>query len=78
MGAHHSVGSVTGAMTPCSTRRSISFSLYIRGTVRGVVTQNERYAEFLTGHGAYLAVEYRWELRYELFGSACNRGIQLV
>ena len=43
MGAHQSVGSVTGAMTPCSCNRSSStFSLSRKayGIVRGVRTQN--------------------------------------
>ena len=43
IGAHHSVGSVTGVMIPWSTRRSISclsFSQYAKGIVRGVDTQN--------------------------------------
>ena len=45
MGAHQSVGSVTGAMMPCWTRRSISalsVSLYAKGMVRGVFTQKGR------------------------------------
>ena len=43
MGAHQSVGSVTGAMTPCSCNRSsstFSLSRKANGIVRGVRTQN--------------------------------------
>ena len=43
MGAHHSVGSVTGAMTPCSCNRSnsaFSLSRKANGIARGVCTQN--------------------------------------
>ena len=44
IGAHHSVGSVTGAMMPWRVSRSISLfslSLYANGTVWGVVTQRD-------------------------------------
>ena len=43
MGEHHSVGSVTGAMTPWSCRWSssaLSLSQKANGTVLGVLTQN--------------------------------------
>ena len=45
IGAHQSVGSVTGVIIPWSTRRPISvlsFSRYAKGMVRGVVTQKGR------------------------------------
>ena len=43
IGAHHSVGSVMGAITPCSCNRSnsaFSLSRKANGIVRGVWTQN--------------------------------------
>ena len=45
IGEHHSVGSVAGAIMPCSTRRSIfsfNLSLYAKGTVCVVVTQKDQ------------------------------------
>ena len=43
IGAHHSVGSVTGEMTPLLFRKSssaLSLSQYANGTARGGLTQN--------------------------------------
>ena len=78
MGAHQSVGSVTGVMMPCWARRSISalsLSLYAKGMVRGVFTQKGRskfYVEFFTRHYPYLAIKHAWELRHDLVpGDIC-------
>ena len=50
MGAHHSVGSVTGVMIPSSCRRSnsaLSLSQKAKGTARGVLTLNG-WASFIS------------------------------
>ena len=80
MGAHQSVGSVTGAMMPCWARRSISalsLSLYAKGMVCGVFTEgagilSKFYVEFFTRHYPYLAIKHAWELRHDLVpGDIC-------
>ena len=80
MGAHHSVGTVTGVMTPCSCCRSnsaFSLSRYANGFARGAWMQNG-WASSVGGdvelfplHCLDVSIEDRWELTPDV-GSGCR------